>query len=467
MTKYTQSSDVITADTDLSASKAQTNTTDIPDSTRAKFRYWRIRIMYSMMVGYAGFYLVRKNFTMAIPALQDEFGYTKTQLGLILTIFSIVYGVGKTLNGFLSDKANARYFMATGLLCASICSVLIGLSSGLLFFGIFYTMNAWFQSMGWPPCARLLTHWYTPKELGTKWGIWNCSHQIGGAFILILAGYLIENYGWREAFYVPAVIAAGISLFLFNRLRDTPHSLGLPSPEAYKGHKKPKHGLNTEDDDDDDRNLTFKEIFFEKLLYNKLLWYVCIGNFFLYVVRIGVFDWAPTFLKEVKGSSLAMAGWQTAAFEIAGAFGGIFAGWASDHVFHGRRAPVSFLYMLALLFVLLYFWKIPAGNQLLDALALFGIGFLVYGPQVLVGVAAADYASKKAVGAATGMTGTFGYMGAAVCGVGIGYTVDNWGWDGGFWFFIVAAVLGAFFFALTWWTHDKQLRQQKLLNAAP
>jgi sugar phosphate permease len=296
--------------------------------------------------------------------------------------------------------------------------------------------------MGWPPVARLLTHWFSPKELGTKWGVWNSSHQIGGAAISVLAGYLIVEFGWRSAFFVPAILSFGVGLFLLNRLRDTPQSLGLPPVEEYKGIVKTKA-------EEEEEFLPRKELIL-RVMSNKLLWYVSFGNLFLYIVRMGVFNWAPTFLKELKGHPLLTSGWQIAGFEIAGMMGGMAAGLISDKIFGGRRGPVSTLYMLALTFSLFYFWKVPAGSRMLDAFAMFAVGFLVYGPQVLVGVAAADFATKKAAGLATGLTGTIGYIGSAISGVCVGMIADRWGWDAGFIFFIVCALLGSGCFALTW-----------------
>jgi phosphoglycerate transporter family protein len=420
-------------------------------SARNTYRYWRTRIMYSLIFGYATFYLVRLNFSMAIPAICEEFGYTKTKLGVVVSLFSVIYGGGKFINGYLSDRSNARYFMTIGLVGSAIVNIFMGFGSSIFYFSIFWAINAWFQSMAWPPCGRLLTHWFAPKELGTKWGLWNSSHQIGGAAIFILAGILIVNFGWRTAFFVPAGFALLVSFVLFNRLRDTPSSLGLPSVEVYKG-------IAERDDDED--YLTDKELIY-RVLSNKLLWYVCIGNMFLYIVRIGVFTWAPTFLKELKGSSILTSGWQTAGFEIGGLFGGLCAGWLSDKVFHGRRGPVSVIYMIALVLALLYFWKVPHGHVALNALSMVAVGFMVYGPQVLVGVAAADFSSKKAVGMATGLTGVFGYIGGAISGIGVGYIADNWGWDGGFMFFILCAMLGAVFFALTW-KHRAKVLERKL-----
>ena len=426
--------------------------TKLTANARKYLHYWRMRVLYTTIIGYAVFYLVRMNFAMAIPAIGQEYGYSKAQLGIIISIFSITYGIGKFVNGYLSDRSNARYFITIGLVGSAIANIFMGFGTSLIFFGIFWMLNAGFQSMAWPPIARLLTHWFSPRELGTKWGLWNTSHQIGGASIFVLAGYLIENYSWQTAFYIPAIISLIVSVFLFNRLRDTPQSMGLPPVEVYKGIPIcPKRK-------DEEDNLTHKE-HIRRDLCIKMLWYVCIGNMFLYIVRMGVFNWAPTFLQEMKGSTLMTSGWQTAGFEIAGLCGGVCAGWVSDRIFQGRRGPVSFLYMIALVGALFYFWYIPAGYIWLDASAMMAVGFMVYGPQVLVGVAAADFASKKAVGMATGLTGTFGYIGAAISGYGVGVIADHWGWGGGFLFFIVSALLGAFFFTLTWHHRSKVLDQ--------
>ena len=428
----------------LTALKAQPHAVPIADSAerKKKYHHWRVRMMYSMMLGYALFYFVRKNFSMAMPIFLKDLGYTKTDLGIVLSLFSIVYGVAKFVNGILADRANPRYFMAIGLILSALMNVCFGLSSSLVTFGLFWVLNGWFQGMGWPPCARMLTHWYSPTELGTKWGIWNASHQIGGAGILALAGYLGEHFGWRYAFFVPALLAAAVGLILMERLRDTPQSLGLPPVEQFRGDGKP-------DDPHEDTAESFGAIL-KGVLTNRLVWLVSLANCFVYIVRIGVLDWAPTFLVEVKGSGLGASGMKVAGFEVAGIFGAIAAGWLSDKLFKGRRGPVNVIFMLALIFFMVEFWLIPPGHPWLDMAALVAVGFVVYGPQMLVGVAAADFASKKAAATATGMTGAFGYLGSTLCGVGTGVIVDRWGWDGGFIFFIASAVIGTALFLLTW-----------------
>jgi sugar phosphate permease len=129
--------------------------------------------------------------------------------------------------------------MTFGLMMSAVMNFFMGFSSSLSLLILFWSLNAVFQSMGWPPCARLLTHWFSPKEIGTKWALWNSSQQIGAASILVLGTFLIEHFGWRYTFYVPALICLLLGLFLLNRLRDTPQSLGLPSIEEHHGLVKP------------------------------------------------------------------------------------------------------------------------------------------------------------------------------------------------------------------------------------
>lgn len=420
---------------------------------KGSYGYWRLRMLYTTIIGYAAFYLVRQNLSMAMPGIGEEFGYSKPELGWIITVFSITYGIGKFINGYFSDRSNARYYMPIGLVLSALVSICMGFGSGLLFFALMWGLNGWFQSMGWPPLARVITHWFSPKELGTVWAITASSHQIGAMAIFGFGGVIIAYFGWRAAFIVPAFASIGIALFLFNRLRDTPQEVGLPPVEEYKGDVV--HVAHTYEE-----RLTIKDVV-TIIFSNKLVWFVGIANMCLYVPRMGFFFWAPTFLKEYKGVTLITAGMQMVSFDIACLIGGIVAGWISDKFFGSRRGPVATMCLIGFSISVFMVWKIPAGYPFLDAAVLMLSGFFLNGSQVLNGVASADFASKKAVGVATGFTGTFGYAGAAIAsGAGFGKIVELFGWEGGFLLFILASLLGAFFFALTWNNRAKILDEK-------
>ena len=131
----------------LLAQKASNRKLTNQAEIKAQYRYWRIRIMYSLMIGYASFYIVRLNFSMAMPAFLKEFQLTTADLGMVISLFSIIYGVGKLLNGVLADRANPRYFMSIGLIMSGFISIILGFATGIIMISFLWLLNAWFQSM--------------------------------------------------------------------------------------------------------------------------------------------------------------------------------------------------------------------------------------------------------------------------------------------------------------------------------
>jgi sugar phosphate permease len=412
-----------------------------PAEIERRYRYWRRRVMYSAVSGYALFYLVRVNLPIAAPAITREFHFSNTQWGLVLSISTIVYAVSKCLSGIVGDRANPCYLLGLGLLLSALVNLVFGFGASLGFFICCWALNNLFQGTGVPPCVRLLTYWFSPKEIGRAWGIWNSSHQIGGAIILVGGGFLVSHYGWRADFWVPALVAVAGAFWVINRLPDSPESLGLPPVEVYQAEVKKE---------DIPAAIPFRDIFRTHILNNKWVWVVSVANFFVYVVRIGILSWAPKYLTEAKGFSLQNASFAAASFEIAGIFGAYAAGWLSDTVFHGRRAPVSVSYMFLLTGFLLALFFVPKGQVLAMCLIFTALGFLVYGPQLLVAVAAADYATKVASSSAVGLTGLIGYLGASFCGLATGILVDRYGWNGAIWLYAGSAVIGCALLATTW-----------------
>ena len=181
-----------------------------PQLITRRYRYWQTRVLISSIIGYATFYFVRANLPIAMPLMERNLGIQKQQLGLFLTLHGLLYGVSKFANGFLGDRANARAFMAFGLGASALTNIFFGFNSAVVLLGLIWMINGWFQGMGFPPCARLLTNWFSPRQLASRMSIWNISHQIGGGLVAVLCGYLVV-INWRLAFFVPAAIAFTVS----------------------------------------------------------------------------------------------------------------------------------------------------------------------------------------------------------------------------------------------------------------
>lgn len=423
----------------------------------ALYRSWRLRQIGTVFIGYAVFYFVRKNLPLAMPPLARDLGFSTAQLGLFLTAHDLLYGVSKFGNGVLADRSNPRYFMAAGLLLSAVANLAFGLSSGLLTLGLLWLVNGWFQGMGFPPCARVLSHWVGERERGVIWGIWNSSHQIGAASIFVLAGALVSHYGWRAGFLVPAGLALLVSLFILHALRDTPASLGLPPVEEYLASRTPAAGgqptptsAAPSTPPSPSEATAFRDYLQEQVFGRPELWLLCLANFFVYVIRYGVMNWAPLYLSNVRGQSLLHAGTSVAGFELAGLVGALLAGWLRDRWFGGRCAALAMAYMLATAVALALFWKLPQLSSLpfSDGAVLLAVGFFIYGPQFLVGVCAASLVGPRGVATAIGLTGLFGYASSAVSGLGFGVLVAHSGWDAPFVLMTVGAVAAALCFLL-------------------
>jgi OPA family glycerol-3-phosphate transporter-like MFS transporter/OPA family sugar phosphate sensor protein UhpC-like MFS transporter len=417
-----------------------------PGRVQALYTYWRTRMLYSLMIGYAVFYLIRKNLSVAMPGIQSDLGITKTDLGLFLTLHGILYGVSKFANGYLGDRTNARVFMVAGLLLSAVMNIGFGLGSTALALGLFWLANGWFQGMGFPPCARSLTHWFAPSERGTKFSIWNTSHSIGAALAVLLCSELAQ-FGWRYCLLVPAAIAILGAVFLYERLRDTPQSLGLPKVEVWKGEAAPASAPPAPGGDS---GREFRAFLVQRVFLNPFIWFVSLANFFVYTVRYTVLDWGPTFLMETRGVNLRQAGWTVAAYEVAGILGMLASGWLTDRVFRGRGGRACFFYMLCCAVCVTLFWKLQVRSIWGNTLLLCGAGFFIYGPQCLVGVVAANLATRRAAATAIGLTGFFGYLSGLLSGWGIGYMAQHHGWQPVFATLMGASVVATLFFALCW-----------------
>ncbi len=406
------------------------------------YPYWRRRILVASLVGYALFYFVRKNLSLAMPEMERTLGIHKKDLGLFLTLHGLLYGVSKFANGFLGDRTNPRWFMPLGLLCSAGMNVAFGFSSAVATFGVFWMLNGWFQGMGFPPCARSLTHWFAPSERGTKFAVWNTSHSVGAALVLVLCSFLV-GYGWRLCLLVPAAIATVGAVYLALRLRDTPQSLGLPPAESLYGTGESEETSGSSEEAD--LQFVTRQVFLDPII-----WTVSIANFFVYTVRYALLDWGPTILNQMKGVKLQHAGWTVAAYEASGIAGMLIGGWMTDRLFAGRGGRTCAIFMLMCSGCIWLFWKMPSDSAVVYTLLLCAVGFSIYGPQCLVGVIAANRATKRAAATAIGLTGLFGYLSGILSGWGLGKMMDVWGWDPVFTTLMGAALAATVLFGMCW-----------------
>ena len=116
------------------------------------------------------------------------------------------------------------------------------------------------------------------------------------------------------------------------------------------------------------------------ILPNKLLWYIAVANVFVYLLRYGILDWSPTYLKEVKHFALDKSSWAYFLYEYAGIPGTLLCGWMSDKVFKGNRGATGVFFMTLVTIATVVYWLNPPGNPGVDMACMIIIGFLADWP---------------------------------------------------------------------------------------
>ncbi len=402
------------------------------EEIKHKYPRYRVQVLISIFVGYMGYYFVRNTTSI----LSGILNMSATEIGIITCASYIAYGLSKFISGLISDESNSKIFLPVGLFLTGLVNVLIGVIPSVItsiwLFTIMYLINGWLQGMGYPPGARTLVYWYDNKERIKYATIWNLSHNFGGAIAPILTGVGLALAGndslnqARAAYWFPGVVACLLAVLVYFLQEDTPESIGLP------------------------------------LLPNTKLMWASLYSIFVYILRYGIVSWTPKFLATSvqdggKGitATAGMGGFSL--FEIGGIIGMLTAGYLSAKVFKNSKPLTNVAFLVVAILLLAAYWFIPAGPQYmaLDFIILLGLGASIYGPVMMVGLYAMELVPKAAAGAASGLTGTFSYVGGAtIATLAIGIIIDHFGWGVAF---IIFGISGFAAIVCTLLSRDKSL----------
>jgi OPA family glycerol-3-phosphate transporter-like MFS transporter/OPA family sugar phosphate sensor protein UhpC-like MFS transporter len=436
------------------------------DAIDRRFGRLQWRMLFATMIGYTLFYFLRKNFSFAMPGLQQDCGISKPMLGNFLFWGGIVYGLSKFVNGIVGDKAAPKKMFCLGLFACVLVNVAFGFAPQLasLFsgsssgetspasalawtFGILLVLSQFFQGTGFPPCAKLIAFWIPPKELATKMSVWNTSHSVGGGLVAKVCGVIMglgvigsANQGvgmWRWCFWSMAILGlAGLLLMVF-LLPGTPKEEGLPDLPGTEA-EKPKLG-----------DAAPKGEMMRMVFLNPVIWMLGLVNFTINAVRALIADWGPTMLQEAKAFDPSETGTIVMLFEFAGIGGMLVSGWATDRFFGGRAPRLCLFLMVLTAAMLAAFWFLPAGIACAAALCMSG--FFLYGPQALTGVTATNLATKRFAGTAIGFISLFSYVGVSVAGKVCGDLAhSSGGWALPIFAIAATSLAGAVLFAFLW-----------------
>ncbi|EIO3982363.1 hexose-6-phosphate:phosphate antiporter [Vibrio vulnificus] len=444
-------------------------TLDLPVEVRRKMWFKPFIQSYLVVfIGYLTMYLIRKNFNVAQNDMISTYGLSMTDLGLIGLGFSITYGIGKTVVSYYADGKNTKQFLPFMLILSGLAmlgfSFSMGGGSASLFLMVaFYALSGFFQSTGGPSSYSTITKWTPRNKRGSYLGLWNMSHNVGGAgaagVALFGANYLFDGHV-IGMFVFPSIIAIIVGFIGMRFGSDSPEAYGLGKVEELFD-----EAVSEEDTAAEENRMTKKEIFVEYVLKNKVIWLLCFANIFLYIVRIGIDQWSTVYAYQELGLSKEAAISGFTLFEVGALVGTLMWGYLSD-LANGRRALVACV-SLALIIVSLEFYQ-HATSEFMYLASLFVLGFLVFGPQLLIGVAAVGFVPKKAISVADGVKGTFAYLiGDSFAKLGLGMIADGTpifgltGWKGTFAALDTSAMICIVLLAFVAIAEEKKIRHNK------
>jgi OPA family glycerol-3-phosphate transporter-like MFS transporter len=392
---------------------------------------------------YTTFYMCRYNLSLANQAISQEFGFSKGDMGLIITTALLTYAFGQIINGLLTDKFGGKRAMLIGAVGTIVMNLLFGAASfwGILwFFVVIRGIDGFLQAYGAPGMIKINAAWFAKNERGRFAGIFGFMINLGrfGIFTLgpaLLAGFVfmgmwhVPALHWRWLFWIPSGIASVAAIFMALMVKNTPQETGFAS-------------VHPEDAEDVGAPSMPLWDVFRTIMTSRGVWFVAAAYACTGAVRQGVDQWFPRFMQEVHHADLKGAQFQSLGFLIpfVASLGSLISGYVSDKVFNGRRAPVAAgLYFIETVLILLAA-QFHTANAAVVFLVL--ISFTANATHSILGTAAAmDIGGRKMAGFASGLIDSFQYFGGSLAGLLLGKMLDK-SWDNYFYFMAPFGIIG-------------------------
>ncbi|MBL7715603.1 MAG: MFS transporter [Bdellovibrionales bacterium] len=417
---------------------------DPTEDQRRILTRWRISTFWVMLVGYIGYYLCRGNLPVAVPLLSKQFGYTNTELGIILSVSELMYAVGKFTTGPFADRIGGKKVFMIGMVGAIVFNLIFPSLSSILAFTIVWSLCRYFLSMGWGGIIKTIGEWYEPEKNGTVMGLISINFQFGSVLVSIFCGALIAwGVGWKGLFYYPAAIVSLLALWSFFASKESPQDVftGIRFGKN-AGKKKALADFGKEKKEGFAHSLNILKTLFKVPMFRQLL----VFSFVIHILRSIFLFWTPKFLVDL-GQGDVKAAMTSAVFPLLGCIGTILLGWYTDRfVKNGDRTRImSWMLFGLFLSLLATAVLIPMGlKHEVGIIVLLGLsGFFLYGPYSMsAGALSLDIAGAEGAGTCTGMIDGVGYIGGAVAAWGAGIMSDHFGgWSQ---VFVVLAFTGLF-----------------------
>jgi sugar phosphate permease len=392
----------------------------------------------------------RANIGIALPYMQKEFGLSNTEIGSIVSLFGLSYGIFQIPAAFLVRQFGVSAVMPPFMVLTSIFTATLGaVGSPLLL-----QLNRLALGFAEAPLANSLmttvNNWFPPREKGQAAGIFISSAKFGPVIVPPIGAAVILHFGWQYIFFFSAIPGIILPLLWYLLVPDSPADSRFCSADEVE-HIADRRVIDTAAGGKEvstkvaehrsfealDRLLRTRQVVpidtVAELLKSWTAWGVTLGYFFVQGIVSVILAWLPIYLTSVKHFEIMKVGLVAAAPFVGAVMGNIVGGWLSDRVFNKRRKPTMIISTIATVFMMYSLRASPNDPVSLAALLfltglLFSFGFSAFG------IYPSTFTTKKFFPVAAALINAGGQLGTATLPFAVGVILDRANWNSVFLF---------------------------------
>ena len=391
-------------------------------------------VLFLLCVMYFITYIDRVNVGSAAGSIQEEFGLSNTQLGLVFSAFAYPYLIFQVIGGWVGDRFGPRRVLfVCGLIWAG-ATMLTGLAWSLASLFVMRLLLGLGEGATFPTATRAMRNWIEPKKYGFAQGITHSFARLGNFVTPPIVAALIIATSWRWSFVILGFISVIWVFVWYWYFRDEPKDHPAITPEELAVLPPARVAVTRQ-------NVPWGPLI--RRMWPVTLTYFCYGwCLWLYL------NWIPLFFRNNHGLDIGESAIFSAGVFFAGVIGDTVGGILSDDILRRtgnlRLARLSvtvlgFVGALVSLMPLLYFQDVT-----IVALSLSGGFFfaeLVIGPMWAIPM---DIAPKYS-GTASGLMNSGSAFAAIASPLAAGYIIDVTGnWELPFFVLMGLLTVGAF-----------------------
>lgn len=380
---------------------------------------WRRRILGTLWMSYAFMYLGRVNMAMAMPFIEQEFGWNTVTLGIISSSFFWVYALGQLINGTLGDHLKARWFVFVGLAGTAAMNLGFGLSQTFVSMVLFWSLNGVFQSMGWGPILKTASNWTRPSERNKVSAFLGTTFVLGSLISWYLSGQILGRLArWELVFWIPSLVLGIQSLVWVFMIRDHPTDVGLTISECSFTLQEQKPPL--------------KDYIRDTLVFLRQprFLFLALITIIQGMIKDGINLWTPSLLVQSHNQPIGVAAIYALLIPIFGFLGVLLATWFNQKLQGNDELTITLLFSIGVVSALAVRFALT-GSSLLILTLLIGLCSLVINGIniVLLSSIPLRYSQSGKTSTLAGFLDFASYVGAGSMTILTGIVVNSWGWQ--------------------------------------